>query len=136
MLFQNREFFTLTNNEKMLRDLLRVLLVLIFAVIAKGIFNQNSQVNQDAFLVPSMATLSQLFCGLYAYNAFSTGNLARRWVNAALFAALFNLIQTTRKTSDERTLVLTTRAFGVFIIGAMLLTILWELNFYFWEKNA
>ncbi len=64
--FKTGGFFTLTNNEKMLRNLLRLLLVLIIAVIAKGIFNQNSQVNQDGFLVPSMATLSQLFCGLYA----------------------------------------------------------------------
>ena len=136
MFIQNREFFTLTNNEKMLRDLLRVLAMLIFAVIVKGIFNQNSEVNQDAFLVPSMATLSQLFCVLYAYNAFTTGNLARRWANAALFAVLFNGIQSLFKTDDERTLVLATRAFGVFIIGAMLLTVLWELNFYFWKKNA
>ena len=130
MLFKNREMFPLTPNEKILREILRSLILIIFSIILIGISNQNRGVNQDYILVPLVSTVAEIFCILYIINAFTTGNLVRRWANDSIRTSVFNFIQNKKNTSDEKTLELTTKAFGMFMIAVLGLAILSELNFY------
>ncbi len=136
MLFKNRDSFPLNKNEKTLREILRALLVIIFSIILKGILNDSNRIKQDFILVPLCASACEIFCILYIINAFTTGNLVRRWANDSVFASLFNFIQTKKNTTDEKTIKLTTKAFGVFAIIILIVTILWELNFYFGSKTV
>jgi len=131
MLFNNREFFPLTKNEKILRTILRTILIIIFSIVIKGILNQNKGINQDYILVPVFTSATELFGILYIINAFTTGNLVRRWASDSILSAVFNFIQMKKNTSDEKTLELATKAFGIFMIAVIGITIVCELNFYF-----
>ena len=131
MLFKNREMFPLTSNEKILREILRSLLLIIFSIILIGILNQNRGVNQDYILVPLVYTVAEIFCILYIINAFTTGNLVRRWANDSIRTEIFNYIQNKKQTSNENTMDLTTKVFGKFMIIVLGLAILSELNYYF-----
>jgi len=134
MLFKNREMFPLNRNEKILREVLRIILFVIFSAIIKGCFNQSNNIDEDNILVPIVSTASELFCMFYIANAFTSGNLVRRWANDSVFASVFNFIQTKKNTTDEKALKLTTKAFGIFAMFLLGITILWELDFYFWTK--
>ena len=131
MLFKNREMFPLTSNEKILREILRSLLLIIFSIIFIGISNQNRGVNQDYILVPLICTVAEIFCILYISNAFTAGNLVRRWANDSILTSVFNFIQNKKQTSDEKTLELTTKAFGIKMIAVLSVVIFWEVDFYF-----
>ena len=131
MIFNNRDMFTLTSNEKILREILRSLILITFSIILIGISNQYRGINQDYILVPLVCTVAEMFCILYIINAFTAGNLVRRWANDSIRTSVFNFIQIKKQTSDEKTLELTTRAFGIFMIAVLGLAILTELNFYF-----
>ena len=131
MLFKNRDMFPLTSNEKILREILRSLLLIIFSVICIGILNQNIGIDKDYILVPLVSTVAEIFCILYIINAFTTGNLVRRWANDSIRTEVFNYIQNKKQTSDEKTLELTTKIFGLFMIAVLGLAILAELDFYF-----
>ena len=131
MLFKNREMFPLTSNEKILREILRSLLIIIFSIILIGILNQNRGIDHDYILVPLVSTVAEIFCILYIINAFTAGNLVRRWANDLLLAEVFNFIQNKKQTSDEKTLELTTKAFGIKMIAVLAIVIFWEVNFYF-----
>ena len=131
MIFKNRDIFPLTSNEKILREILRSLGVIIISIILIGISNQNRGVNQDYILVPLVYTVAEIFCILYIINAFTTGRLVRRWANDSIRIKVFNYIQNKKETSDEKTLELTTKVFGLFMIAVLGLEILTELNFYF-----
>ena len=131
MLFKNREMFPLTFNEKILRKVLRSLILIIFSIIFQGILNQNRGIDQDYILVGLFSSVAEIFCILYTINAFTTGNLVRRWANDAIRTEVFNFIQNKKQTSDEKTLELTTKAFGVQIIAVLVFVIFWEVDFYF-----
>ena len=131
MLFKNREFFPLTSNEKILREILRSLGIIIFSVILKGMFNQHNSIDQDHILVPIVCTAIELYCILYVINAFTTGNLVRRWASDAVLTSVYNFIQTKKQTSDEKTLELTTKTFGIFMIALLAGIIFCEVDFYF-----
>ena len=90
MIFKNRDIFPLTSNEKILREILRSLGVIIISIILIGISNQNRGVNQDYILVPLVYTVAEIFCILYIINAFTTGNLVRRWANDSIRTSVFN----------------------------------------------
>lgn len=136
MIFKNREFYPLNNKEKIIREILRILLVIIFSIIIKGIYNESNRINEDHILVPICSTAGEVFFILYVINAFSSGNLVRRWVNDSVLTYIFNLIQTIRKTNDEMTMKLSTRLLGIFGFIILIIIILWELNFYFWAKSV
>ena len=136
MLFKNREMFPLNPNEKILREILRIILLVIFSATIKGCFNQSNNIDENYILVPIVSTASELFCMFYIANAFTSGNLVRRWANDSAFASLFNFIQPKKNTTDEKTVKLTTKAFGIFAIAILIVTILWELNFYFGSKTV
>ena len=131
MLFKNRNMFPLTSNEKILREILRSLGLIIFSIIFKGILNQNRGIDQDYILVPLVSTVAEIFCILYIINAFTTGNLVRRWANDSIRTSVFNFIKNKKQTSDEKTLELTTKAFGIKMIAVLAVVIFWEVDFYF-----
>lgn len=136
MIFKNRDFFPLNRREKVLREILRSLLIIIISTIIMGIINQNHKINQDYILVPIFATASEFFCIIYAYNAFTTGNLVRRWANDSVLISIYNFIQSKIHTTDKKTLKLTTYIFGIFTLIILSVAILFELNFYFWSKTV
>ena len=131
MIFKNRDMFPLTSNEKILREILRSLILIIFSIILIGISNQNRGINQDYILIALFSTVAEIFCILYIINAFTAGNLVRRWANDLILAEVFNFFQNKKQTSDEKTLELTTKAFGVQMIAVLVFVIFWEVDFYF-----
>lgn len=68
---------------------------------------------------------------IYIFNAFTTGNLVRRWANDGILTFLFNLIKSKRSTSDEKTMELATKGFGIFGVIVFITVILLELYYYF-----
>jgi len=126
--FKNREAFPLTRNEKIVREILRFLLLIIACVIVKGMLNQNQNVNEDDLLVPICATAIQIFLVLYIFNAFTTGNLVRRWANDSIRIAVFNFIKENLKTDDAKATKFTTYFFGVFGFINLIAITWWEFN--------
>ena len=134
MIFKNKEAHPLTLKEKKQREILRFLLIVIFSVVIKGMYNTNKGLNQDEILVPAFCTAAETFFIIYILNAFGKGNLVRRWANEAILISLFNFIQTKRKISDEKTMELAIKIFGLFGITVFIATIILELNYYFFSK--
>lgn len=132
MIFQNRDFYPLSSKEKILKKILRVLLIIIFSVVFKGMYNQNKGIDQDGFLIPVFCTAAEIFFLIYIFNAFTTGNLVRRWANDTTLSSISNFIKTNRKTSDEKTMELATKAFGFFGILVFITVVILEINFYYY----
>ncbi len=132
MLFKNREHFPLNKSEKIIRAILRALLLIIFLAIGKGCFNQSNTINEDIILVPIVSTARELFCLLYIINAFTTGNLVRRWANDEIRNWIYIFIQYKKQCSNKKATLITTKAFGLFAVLILCATITAELNFYFW----
>ena len=131
MIIKNSDYYPLTKNEKVLREVLRVLLFIIVIVNLYGMYNQDKGINQDHFLVPVFCTAAEIFFMIYIFNAFTTGNLVRRWANDGILTFLFNLIKSKRSTSDEKTMELATKGFGIFGVIVFITVILLELYYYF-----
>jgi hypothetical protein len=78
-----QEKIKLKGKEKLLQDILRVVLFSDFAVILKGMYNQSKNIDQDNILVPSFLILSIFFCSIYGINAFTSGNLVNNWADVS-----------------------------------------------------
>lgn len=120
-----REKFKLSSIEKIEQDILRVILVLDFTVIAKGIYNQSNNIDQDRILFPAFLTLSILFCLIYTINSFTTGNLVKNWASTEIYTFIFNFIKNKKTISDENAQRLTTKIFGYFTLAIAVVIILY-----------
>lgn len=112
-----REKFKLRPIEKIEQDILRVILILDFTVIAKGIYNQSNNIDQDNILFPAFLILSILFCLIYTINSFTAGNLVKNWASTEIYTFIFNFIKNKKTITDENAQRLTTRIFGFFTLA-------------------
>ena len=131
MLFENRELFPLNRYEKILREIFRILLLIIFLAIAIGCFNHSNNIDDDKILVPMIFTAGEMFCLLYIINAFSSGNLVRRWANDNLLLSVYNIIQKRGHYSYKRTMALATKTLGYSVVVVLFIVIGFEINFYY-----
>ena len=125
-----REKTGLNSKEKVLIEILRILLIFIAAILIKGMYNQSNHIDEDYFLVPAFCTLSEIFCLIYTFNAFTTGNLVRRWASTPIFTPLFHFIKSKNQLTDNKALNLTTKAFGIFTFIVFVIIIITEIIFY------
>jgi len=124
----------LNSNEKKEQIILRSFLLFIAVIIFKGIYNQNCGIDQDYILWPLFLTVAGLFCLIYSINAFTTGNLVKRWASDYIFKFLFTLLKRNKLRTDDEASKLTTRLFGIFTliisISLFVTEIIWfYLNF-------
>lgn len=131
MLFENRELFPLNRYEKILREIFRILLLIIFLAIAIGCFNHSNNIDNDKFLVPIVSTAGEIFCILYIINAFTSGNLVRRWANDNLLLSIYNFIQKRGNYSYKKSMALTTKTLGYSILIVLFIVVGFEINFYY-----
>lgn len=106
----------LNSNEKKEQVVLRSLLLLIVLIVFKGIYNQNCGIDQDYILWPLFLTVTGLFCLIYSINAFTTGNLVKRWASDYIFKFMFTLLKRNKLRSDEEASKITTQLFGSFTL--------------------
>lgn len=111
-------------SEKKLSKIVYVLLVFIFLILAKGLFNQHNNINQDKVLAPVFLILCIIFCIIYSANAFTTGNLVRNWSSPLIFMKIFNRIKKRNIMSDENAIKKTTFYFGYFTMNLALICII------------
>jgi len=113
-----------TLSEKKISKLVYILLVFIFLILVKGIFNQLNNINQDKVLAPVFLILCFIFCIIYSANAFTTGNLVRNWSSPLIFRSIFNKIKKRKVISDEMAVRKTTIYFGYFTLNLALICII------------
>jgi hypothetical protein len=111
-------------SEKKLSKIVYILLVFIFLILAKGMFNQYNNINQDKVLAPVFLILCIIFCVIYSANAFTTGNLVRNWSSPLIFMKIFNRIKKRNIISDEKAIKKTTFCFGYFTMNLALICII------------
>ena len=121
----------LNSIEKREQEILRVLLVFIFSIGFKGMYNESNNIDQNYILIPIFITVSFLFCLIYGVNAFSTGNIVKNWVNYQIFDSLANFIKIRKKVSDDKAITLTTKAFGIFMLSIAAFLLVAGIIFYF-----
>lgn len=125
-----REMFELNSKEKTLQEILRGLLILIFSLIAKGMYNDYNRLDENYILVPAYLIFSEIFCIIYIVNAFTNGNLVRKWASTPIFNAIFFFIKRNSIMTDDKALKLTTKIFGVFILIIAILLFIAGIIFY------
>lgn len=113
-----------TLSEKKISKLVYILLVFIFLILIKGVFNQLNNINQDKVLAPVFLILCFIFCVIYSANAFTTGNLVRNWSSPLIFRSIFNKIKKRKIISDEIAIKKTTFYFGYFTLNLALICII------------
>lgn len=126
-----REKFDLNQKEEVQRKILFILLVSIFLIVIKGIYNQSNNINQDKVLTPAFLIASFSFCIIYSFNAFTTGNLVRNWSSYRIYNAIYNFLKNKKRMGDKEALRTTTKVFGFFTLGLAIVCIIvgiYELN--------
>ncbi len=121
----------LNSIEKTEQEILRVLLVFIFSIGFKGMYNESNNINQNHTLIPLFIIVSFLFCIIYGLNAFATGNIVKNWVNDQIFNALVNFFKIRRAASDDKAITLTTKVFGIFMLCIAASLLIAGIIFYF-----
>jgi hypothetical protein len=111
-----QEKIKLKGKEKLLQDILRVVLFSDFAVILKGMYNQSKNIDQDNILVPSFLILSIFFCSIYGINAFTSGNLVNNWASTNIFNHIYNFFTYKLGFSSSKAQNYTIRIFGSFTL--------------------
>lgn len=112
----DREEYKLNSKEQVKQTILRILLFMSFVVVAKGIYNENKNINQDFLLWPIFSISSGFFCLIYSINAFTTGNLVRRWVNDTIFNYFIFSIQKRKLMTEKKAIDLATKILGIIIL--------------------
>jgi uncharacterized membrane protein len=105
----------LSRNEKRQQTILLIIFIGVILVIVKGILNQSNHIDQDHILFPIFLIQSCIFCIVYSVNAFTTGNLVRKWGSHALFNFISDQVKNNKQSiTDERAEKITAKIFGVF----------------------
>jgi len=125
-----QEKIKLKGNEKILQDILRIILFTDFAVILKGMYNQRNNIDQDYILGPSFLILSILVCCIYGINAFTAGNLVNNWANTDIFNLLYAFFNNKLGYSRLKAKNYTIRIFGYFILLVTLGIIVFAFVYY------
>lgn len=81
--------------------------------------------------MPVVSSAAELFWVLYIINAFTSGNLVRRWANDKIRNRIYIFIQYKKQCTNNKASLLTTWAFGIFAILILCATVTTELKYYF-----
>jgi ABC-type multidrug transport system permease subunit len=87
-----RKKFKLNTKEQVQRKILNIIIVFIVLIIIKGIYNQSNNIDQDNILFPFFLILSIIFCAIYSFNAFTSGNIVRNWSSIRIFTTIYNYL--------------------------------------------
>ncbi len=109
--------FELNKVEKVERIFLRINGIAIAAIVIKGIYNQENNIDQDYVLYPAILILCTTFCSVYTVNAFISGNLVGNWGNQAIFTSIFNLVKSKSLITDEKATKITIKVSGFFTLS-------------------
>jgi len=120
----------LNSREKKDQTVLRILLILIAIVIAKGIYNDSHHINQDYILMPLVLNLSALFCIIYSINAFTTGNIVYKWAATSIFSYIFLQVKRRTTKTDDEAIKFTIRLFGFFVLFLAAIAFIKEVVFF------
>ena len=118
-----RKKFKLNNKEKVQRKILNIIIVFIVLIIIKGIYNQSNNIDQDNILFPFFLILSIIFCAIYSFNAFTSGNIVRNWSSIRIFTTIYNYLKGKRNFSDEKAIKISTNFFGIFTLTLIIICI-------------
>ncbi len=129
-----RKKFTLDIKEQLQRKVLNVLIVFIILVIVKGIFNQSNNINQDDILAPLFLGLTVVFCAIYSFNAFTSGNIVRNWSSLQIFSGIQNQLKNKTLMSDEKATRITIKIFGAFTVILALVCIIIAIHSFYTGK--
>jgi len=106
----NKEF---NQTEKIEANVLRITGISLILIIAKGIYNDATNIDENFLLMPSMMVCAGVFSIVYFTNAFTSGNLVRRWAMQDVFNRIFFVLKKSGKISEEKALIMTTKIFGI-----------------------
>lgn len=125
-----KEKFQLSSKEKIIQSILRLILVLVFMIISKGIYNQNNNIDEDNILFPAFLIISEFFCILYFTNAFNNGNLVKNWAGSITFYNVYTFYTKSKGYNDDIASKKTIRFFGFFSLIIAIILPLLAIMFY------
>lgn len=114
----------LNRKEKTQREIIKILIFLIVVIVIKGIYNQSNGIDQDYILFPAFLGISSIFCFIYTFNAFKSGNIVKNWANTKIFTFLFNHFKKNKLISDDIANKKAIKIFGLFIFVLGLISLI------------
>jgi hypothetical protein len=113
-----RQYFELDTREKKQEWVLLILTIIVFLIIAGGIYFQSRDKDYDNILVPLFFFISSCFFLVYSINAFGKGNLIQKWTPAYIYKILLFFTKKLMRSADNKA-----RAFVIKILGIIWLII-------------
>lgn len=107
-----QQYFQLDAKEKKQELLMLAFAILACLAIAKGVYNQFHNIDQDYFLIPFlMATFTGYFL-VYGINGITKGNLLPKWTPFYVFQFVCFLIRKIGSIPKQRARMFTTKLLG------------------------
>ena len=113
-----RQYFELDRKEKQQEYLLLTFAILSFLIIAKGVYNQYHNIDQDYILIPLITAIYGSYFLIYGINGFTKGNLIRKWTPFFVFNIVNFIIERTGFKRKDRSKIFTTKLLA--ILGLMI----------------
>jgi uncharacterized membrane protein len=107
-----RQYFELDTREKKQEWVLLILTIIVFLIIAGGIYFQSRDKDYDNILVPLFFFISSCFFLVYSINAFGKGNLIQKWTPAYIYKILLFFTKKLMRSAEDKA-----RAFVIKILG-------------------
>jgi len=113
----------LSNSEKIQEKLILMsTLSIIILVIGDVIFEFNNNDKPAKFFLLSVLFMASILCFTYTFNAFTTGNIVKKWSNHSLFDTIGIKLKNQFRISDQKSTALSIKLFGTF---TLILSITW-----------
>lgn len=113
----------LTHSEKIQEKLILISAFTIILIFIKEIiFEGNNNDKQAKFFLLSVLLMGSVLCLIYTFNAFTTGNIVKKWSNHYLFDSINLKFKKKFRISDKKSTELTIKLFGTF---TLILSIYW-----------
>ncbi len=119
-----QQYFSVDAKEKKQELLMLAFSILACLTIAKGVYNQFHNIDQDYFLVPFIMAMFTGYFLVYGINGITKGNLLPKWTPSYIFQFICFLARKVGSMPKERARMFTTKLLGTIslIISVVIFT--------------
>lgn len=107
-----RQYFELDPKEKKQELLMLTFAILAFATVAKGLYNQYHNIDQDHILVPLLMTMFGGYFLVYGINGLTKGNLTPKWTPFYIFGIVQFLAKRIGSITQDKARIFSTKLLG------------------------
>ncbi len=121
-----RQYFQLDAKEKKQEWLMLIFAILALLTIAKGLYNQYHNIDQDHILIPLLLIMFGLYFFVYSINGLTKGNLIPKWTPFYLFQIMIFFTKKIGSNTRDKARILSIKLLGIFgliiSVGLFILT--------------